>query len=1022
MSTKRKKPSGSEFRKSAKLIKEKKELSISTTRKLDSFFLLNEHKTAHGSETSTTDSPASPVDSSQSLEVAPVEITQDVNTPNYECRNELASSTSGVFTTDPADWDINNQTIDFVAMNGFSQNSDGDFSASKRTFGGVTRYLNKSLFFRSYKNFGIIRRNVTNAPSYIIGLKMMAQVFRMYGKFCAGHPWEVIVTVLTVTMCMFTVEQRHPSPEPKHSLRDCSSCIQEVEYYAADMIVMTVIRCLAVLYSYYQFCHLSKLRSKYILGITSFFTVISSFIFTSAVSNFLTINLSELKDAIFFFLLLIDLSKASTLAQFALGGTNEEIVQNIANGISILGPAITLDTLVETLVIGIGTLSGIHRLEMLSYIACLSVTINYIIFMTFYPASLSLILELSRNANFYTPQNAQEYASFVTPKEQKSNPLIQRVKIIMIIGLMLVYVNSRCSFWKKEDNVTNDFYNEYMNINQTHAFLSHSYVLKFIILSSDHIVILIVLLALISKFILFENKKNINVDNYKDCVAAKEKEDKKEKKEMPLERKIPTFFLEYQDQDEEKHCEDKESQTEIAFELQTCVTKNKQPRRLNECLKIYRTHLGASSLSDQEVILLLKEKYIAPYQIEQAVDSPNRGVRIRRKFFESLDTFSIVLNDLPYEHFDYGKVMNACCENVIGYVPIPVGLVGPLFLDKRLIHVPMATTEGCLVASTNRGCRALNEHGVTSRIVGDGMTRGPVVRFPSISEASDAMKWIEDPQNFETIKNSFDSTSRYARLSKIQVRIAARYLFIRFVAKTGDAMGMNMISKATEISLKMIQIHFPNMEIISISGNFCADKKPTAINWIEGRGKSVVCEAIVSSSIVTTVLKTTVSALIDCNIAKNMIGSSVAGSIGGFNAHAANIVTAIFIATGQDPAQNVTSSNCITIMEPWGNNGEDLYISCSMPSIEIGTIGGGTVLSAQSACLDILGVKGANITQPGENARQLARIVCATVLAGELSLMSALTAGHMVKSHLKYNRSSTAICSDLADNLNVPLH
>ncbi|KAK4883936.1 hypothetical protein RN001_000207 [Aquatica leii] len=148
MSTKRKKPSGSEFRKSAKLIKEKNELSISTPRKLDSFFLLNEHKTAHGSETSTTDSPASPVDSSQSLEVAPVEITQDVNTPNYECRNELASSTSGVFTTDPADWDINNQTIDFVAMNGFLQNSDGDFSASKRTFDGVTRYLNKSLFFR----------------------------------------------------------------------------------------------------------------------------------------------------------------------------------------------------------------------------------------------------------------------------------------------------------------------------------------------------------------------------------------------------------------------------------------------------------------------------------------------------------------------------------------------------------------------------------------------------------------------------------------------------------------------------------------------------------------------------------------------------------------------------------------------------------------------------------------------------------------------------------------------------------
>lgn len=127
--------------------------------------------------------------------------------------------------------------------------------------------------------------------------------------------------------------------------------------------------------------------------------------------------------------------------------------------------------------------------------------------------------------------------------------------------------------------------------------------------------------------------------------------------------------------------------------------------------------------------------------------------------------------------------------------------------------------------------------------------------------------------------------------------------------------------------------------------------------------------------------------------------------IGGFNAHAANIVTAIFIATGQDPAQNIASSNCITIMEPWGENGQDLYISCTMPSIEIGTVGGGTILPAQSACLDMLGVRGPNEDSPGANSKQLARIVCATVLVGELSLMAALATGHLVKSHLKYNRS-----------------
>lgn len=178
---------------------------------------------------------------------------------------------------------------------------------------------------------------------------------------------------------------------------------------------------------------------------------------------------------------------------------------------------------------------------------------------------------------------------------------------------------------------------------------------------------------------------------------------------------------------------------------------------------------------------------------------------------------------------------------------------------------------------------------------------------------------------------------------------------------------------------------------------------------IEGRGKSVVCEAVVPGCIIASILKTTAPAIVDVNISKNLIGSAIAGSIGGFNAHAANLVTAVYIATGQDPAQNVSSSNCMTLMETWGRNGEDLYISCTMPSIEIGTVGGGTILPAQGACLEILNVRGANHESPGENANQLARVVCATVLAGELSLMAALAAGHLVRSHLRHNRSSTAV-------------
>ncbi|KAK4521341.1 Translation initiation factor 3 subunit b [Mucor velutinosus] len=434
-------------------------------------------------------------------------------------------------------------------------------------------------------------------------------------------------------------------------------------------------------------------------------------------------------------------------------------------------------------------------------------------------------------------------------------------------------------------------------------------------------------------------------------------------------------------------------------------------RTVEECLHILKnTDQGASNLADEEIILLIQHAHIAPYALEKILGDLERAVHIRKTVISRASiTQTLESSALPVADYDYDKVLGACCENVIGYMPIPVGVAGPMMIDGESIHLPMATTEGCLVASVARGCKAINANGAggaSTVLISDGMTRGPCVEFPNIIDAGLCKRWL-DHEGFDVVAEAFNSTSRFARIRKMQVAMAGKLLYIRFSTTTGDAMGMNMISKGCEKALSKITEYFPTMQIVSLSGNYCTDKKPAAINWIEGRGKSVVTEAVIPSSVVQKVLKTTVDALVELNISKNLIGSAMAGSVGGFNAHAANILTAMYIATGQDPAQNVESSNCITLMKSV-NNGSALHISCSMPNIEVGTVGGGTILPPQQAVLDMLGVRGPHSTSPGKNAQKLARIICATVMAGELSLCAALAAGHLVKAHMQHNRGLAA--------------
>ncbi|WJX55997.1 3-hydroxy-3-methylglutaryl coenzyme A reductase 2-A, variant 2 [Trifolium repens] len=410
------------------------------------------------------------------------------------------------------------------------------------------------------------------------------------------------------------------------------------------------------------------------------------------------------------------------------------------------------------------------------------------------------------------------------------------------------------------------------------------------------------------------------------------------------------------------------------------------------------------SMEDEEVVCAVVSGSIPSYSLESKLGDCKRAAVIRNQAVERVTGRS--LEGLPMEGFDYDSILGQCCEMPIGFVQIPVGVAGPLLLDEKEYTVPMATTEGCLVASTNRGCKAIYLSGGASAVVlRDGMTRAPVVRFNSAKRASQLKFFLEDPQNFDSLSHTFNKSSRFARLQSIKANMAGKNLYIRFTCSTGDAMGMNMVSKGVQNVLDFLQIDFPDMEVIGISGNFCSDKKAAAVNWIEGRGKSVVCEAVIKEEVVKKVLKTSVESLVELNMLKNLTGSAMAGALGGFNAHASNIVSAIYLATGQDPAQNVESSHCITMMEAV-NDGKDLHISVTMPCIEVGTVGGGTQLASQSACLNLLGVKGASKETPGANSRQLATIVAGSVLAGELSLMSAIAAGQLVKSHMKYNRSS----------------
>jgi 3-hydroxy-3-methylglutaryl-coenzyme A reductase (EC 1.1.1.34) len=407
-------------------------------------------------------------------------------------------------------------------------------------------------------------------------------------------------------------------------------------------------------------------------------------------------------------------------------------------------------------------------------------------------------------------------------------------------------------------------------------------------------------------------------------------------------------------------------------------------------------------METEDLIEKIRSGEIKLYEIEKFINNDvNKASEIRRKFLEQ--ELNIKLDHLGKYSIDLNQTFNKNIENAIGCVQIPVGIAGPLKINgeyaKGLFYVPLATTEGALVASVNRGCSVITSSGgAFTKILYDKMTRAPLFKVKNISEAIRLTQWVKE--NFDEIKRKFEEGSRHLKLINIQPWIIGRNVWLRFEAQTGDAMGMNMVTIATERACNYITENFKEAKLVALSGNLCTDKKPGAINWLLGRGKTVLAEVTVPREIVKEKLKTTPEEAQEVAFKKNILASAFAHSYG-LNAHIANIIAAVFLATGQDAAQITESSMGISYAEV--NEEGNLYVSVYLPSLEIGTVGGGTGLPTQKESLRILGCEGGG-KESGENAKKFAEIIAATVLAGEISLLAALAAGHLAKAHIRLGK------------------
>lgn len=337
---------------------------------------------------------------------------------------------------------------------------------------------------------------------------------------------------------------------------------------------------------------------------------------------------------------------------------------------------------------------------------------------------------------------------------------------------------------------------------------------------------------------------------------------------------------------------------------------------------------------------------------------------------------------------------------------VPLSWVGPIHVSGNVLNealkVPLATYETPLWPSVGRGAKisGLVPGGIAATLVSERMSRS--VYF-ELDGAGVAVRVLEEIRaRTAELQEVVSASSRFAQLVEINSEIAGRLLFLRFEFLTGDASGHNMATLAAERLMTHLMSQWPQLRYGSISGNYCSDKKATAVNGILGRGKHVVTEAVVPREVVERRLRSTPERIASLNTRKNLVGTILAGGLRSANAHYANMLLGFYLATGQDAANIVEGSQGVTQAEV---DGGDLYFSCTLPNLIVGTVGNGKGLPFVEENLRRLGCR--QEREPGQNARRLAALCAAAVWCGELSLLAAQTnPGELMQAHVAIERAA----------------